>query len=202
MERGRYIAFEGTEGAGKSTHARRLAFELDAVLTREHGGTPIGLLIRSILADPEHTELTDKAEALLIAADRAQHIDEVVRPALETGRHVVSDRSIYSSLAYQGYGRELPLDDVRRVNEWAIGGCWPDLVVLLDVPPEQLARRMRRRELDRFERSGREFYERVADGFRQLAAGEPERWVVVDGGRPMEAVAAIVRQAVRDRLGL
>jgi dTMP kinase len=202
MERGRYIAFEGTEGAGKSTHARRLAFELDAVLTREHGGTPIGLLIRSILADPEHTELTDKAEALLIAADRAQHIDEVVRPALETGRHVVSDRSIYSSLAYQGYGRELPLDDVGRVNEWAIGGCWPDLVVLLDVPPEQLARRMRRRELDRFERSGPEFYERVADGFRQLAAGEPERWVVVDGGRPMEAVAAIVRQAVRDRLGL
>jgi dTMP kinase len=202
MERGRYIAFEGTEGTGKSTHARRLSFELDAVQTREHGGTPIGLLIRSIVADPDHSELTDKAEALLIAADRAQHIDEVVRPALEAGRHVVSDRSIYSSLAYQGYGRGLPLSEVRAVNEWAIGGCWPDLVVLLDVPPGQLARRMRRRQLDRFERSGPAFYERVAGGFRELAAEEPERWIVIDGDRPLEAVASEVRQGVLDRLGL
>jgi dTMP kinase len=202
MERGRYIAFEGTEGTGKSTHARRLSFELDAVLTREHGGTAIGLLIRSIVADPDHTELTDRAEALLIAADRAQHIDEVVRPALEAGRHVVSDRSIYSSLAYQGHGRGLPLDEVRSVNEWAIGGCWPDLVVLLDVPPDQLARRMRRRQLDRFERSGPEFYQRVARGFRLLAAEEPERWVMIDGDRPMEQVASEVRRSVQERLGL
>ena len=202
MERGRYIALEGSEGTGKSTHARRLATELDAVATREHGGTPIGLLIRNILADPAHAELTAKAEALLIAADRAQHLDEVVRPALEAGRHVVSDRSIYSSLAYQGFGRGLPLAQVRAVNEWAIGGCWPDFVVLLDVRPEQLARRMRRRELDRFERSGPEFYQRVADGFRALAADDPEHWVVVDGNRSLEDVAAAIRTAVRDRLGL
>jgi dTMP kinase len=202
MERGRYIALEGSEGTGKSTHARRLASELDAVVTREHGGTPIGLLIRNILADPAHTELTDKAEALLIAADRAQHLDEVVRPALESGRHVVSDRSIYSSLAYQGFGRGLPMAKVRAVNEWAIGGCWPDLVVLLDVRPDQLARRMRRRELDRFERSGPEFYQRVAAGFRALAAEDPDRWVVVDGNRALEDVATAIRTAVRDRLGL
>src|SRR5262245_22226679 len=100
MDRGCYIAFEGSEGSGKSTHARRLAIELDAVLTFEHGGTPIGKLIRAILAEPTHTELTDKAEALLIAADRAQHVEQVVQPALAAGRHVVSDRSIYSSLAY------------------------------------------------------------------------------------------------------
>ena len=142
MDRGCYIALEGSEGSGKSTHARRLAVELDAVLTFEHGGTPIGKLVRAILADPANSEMTDKTEALLIAADRAQHIEQVVRPALEAGRNVVSDRSIYSSLAYQGYGRGLPLDEVRAVNEWAIDGCWPDLVVLLDVPGEQLAHRM------------------------------------------------------------
>ena len=202
MGRGRYIALEGTEGTGKSTHARRLAVELDAVLTREHGGTPIGRLVRAILADPDHTELTARAEALLIAADRAQHLEELVRPALASGRHVVSDRSIYSSLAYQGFGRGLPLSEVRAVNEWAIGGCWPDLVILLDVPAEQLARRMHRRELDRFERSGPEFYERVAEGFRLLAAEEPERWVIVDGDRPMEEVAVAVVTAVRERLDL
>jgi dTMP kinase len=201
MERGCYIAFEGSEGSGKSTHARRLAVELDAVLTFEHGGTPIGKMIRAILADPANTELTDKAEALLIAADRAQHIEEVVRPALEAGRSVVSDRSIYSSLAYQGYGRGLPLDEVRAVNEWAIGGCWPDLVVLLDVPAELLAQRMRRRELDRFERSGPEFYARVAEGFRRLAAADPKGWVVLDGRGSIQQVADAARAAVRERLG-
>jgi len=201
MHRGCYIALEGSEGSGKSTHARRLAVELDAVLTFEHGGTPIGKLVRAILADPANSEMTDKTEALLIAADRAQHIEQVVRPALEAGRNVVSDRSIYSSLAYQGYGRGLPLDEVRAVNEWAIDGCWPDLVVLLDVPGEQLAHRMRRRELDRFERAGPEFYARVAEGFRRLAAADPKRWVVVDGGGSIHVVADAVRAAVRERTG-
>jgi dTMP kinase len=159
-------------------------------------------MIRAILADPNHTELTDKAEALLIAADRAQHIEQVVRPALAAGRHVVSDRSIYSSLAYQGFGRGLPLEQVRAVNEWAVGGCWPDLVVLLDVPADVLAYRMQRRELDRFEREGPDFYARVADGFRQLATDDPSRWVVLDGLGSIHEVAAAVRAAVRDRVGL
>ena len=117
-----YIAFEGAEGCGKSTHAAMLAADLNAVLTREHGGTPIGLKVRAIVADPEHRELTAKAEALLIAAYRAQHLAEVVVPALAAGRHVISDRSVYSTLAYQGYGRGLPLDVVRSINDWAIGG--------------------------------------------------------------------------------
>jgi dTMP kinase len=199
---GRYIAFEGSEGSGKSTHARRLAAELDAVLTREHGGTAIGLMIRSIVADPAHDELTARAEALLIAADRAQHLEEVVVPALAAGRHVVTDRSLYSSLAYQGYGRGLPLDQVRAVNEWAVGGRWPDLVILLDVPTDQLARRLRRRELDRFERAGAAFYQRVVDGYRAMAAAEPDRWIVVDGQGEIEAVAATIRSAVRERLGI
>ncbi len=202
MADGRYIALEGCEGTGKSTHARLLATALGAVVTREHGGTPIGQLIRAILADPAHAELTDKAEALLISADRAQHLDEVVLPALAAGRHVVSDRSVYSSLAYQGYGRGLPLDQVRAVNDWAIGGHWPDLAVLIDVPAEQLVRRMRRRELDRFERAGPDFHERVAEGFRRLAAAEPERWAVVEGNAPIEAVAAAIRDAVRERVGV
>jgi dTMP kinase len=202
MDAGRYIAFEGGEGTGKSTHARRLAVELDAVLTREHGGTAVGRLIRAILADPAHTELTAKAEALLIAADRAQHLAEVVEPALVAGRHVVSDRSIYSSLAYQGFGRGLPLAEVRSVNEWAIGGRWPDLVILLGVPPEQLARRMQRRDLDRFEREGADFHQRVLEGFHALAAGDPSHWVLVDGGQKMDAVAASIRRAVSERLGL
>jgi dTMP kinase len=202
MAEGRYIALEGSEGSGKSTHARRLATALDAVLTREHGGTEIGLLIRSIVADPANIALTARAEALLIAADRAQHLEELVMPALAAGRHVVTDRSLYSSLANQGYGRGLPLDQVRAVNEWAIGGRWPDLVILLDVPADQLARRLRRRELDRFERAGAAFYERVVEGYRALAAAEPDRWVVVDGQRTVDSVARTIRAAVRERLGL
>src|SRR6476659_3446735 len=152
MSTGRYIALEGAEGTGKSTHAARLATHLGAVLTRETGGTDIGARIRAILHDTSLTHLTDRAEALLIAADRAQHLTEVVGPALAAGRHVVSDRSVYSTLAYQGYGRRLALGEIRQINDWAIRGHWPDLVVLIEVPEEQLARRMRHRELDRFER--------------------------------------------------
>ncbi|MEZ5217996.1 MAG: dTMP kinase [Ilumatobacteraceae bacterium] len=199
---GRYIAFEGPEGCGKSTHARRLAEVLDGVATREHGGTRIGLMIRGIVADPANVELTDKAEALLIAADRAQHLAEVVEPALAAGRHVVSDRSVFSALAYQGYGRGLPLETVRSVNEWAIGGRWPELVILLDVPAEQLAHRMRSRDLDRFEQAADGFHERVADGFRQMAAEDSDRWVVIPADRDREATATAIRRAVQDRLGI
>ena len=198
----RYIVFEGAEACGKSTHAKRLAAELDAVLTREHGGTPIGLKVREIVADPANTDLSDKAEALLIAADRAQHLAEVVEPALARGQHVVSDRSVYSSLAYQGYGRGLPLDVVRSVNEWAIGGRWPELVILMDVPVEVLDQRLRKRDLDRFERAGAAFHARVREGFHAMAAADPTGWVVVDGNQDKDVVAAAVRSAVRDRLGL
>lgn len=199
---GRYIALEGAEGCGKSTQAERLARHLDAVLTRETGGTPIGCRIREILHDTTVTDLAARSEALLTAADRAQHISQVVRPALELGRHVVSDRSVYSTLAYQGFGRGLPIDEIRKINDWAIDGCWPEVVVLLDVDPNVLAQRMAGRELDRFERETADFHDRVRSGFRQLAAEEPDRWIIVDGTHPTHEVAEVIQEAVHRRIGL
>ena len=199
---GRYIALEGAEGCGKSTHAARLARDLDAVLTRETGGTRIGAKIRDILHDTDHTELDDKAEVLLIAADRAQHLHEVLGPALLSGRHVVSDRSAYSSLAYQGYGRGVPLEIVRGTNDWALDGMWPDLVLLIDVPVGILVQRMQERDLDRFERADDEFHARVRAGFAEMAAADPKRWLVVDGSGDKDEVARLIRDTVHDRLGI
>src|SRR3954471_9282653 len=119
-QHGRYIAFEGAEGCGKSTHAARLAAALGAVLTRETGGTDIGRRVRDMLHDTGNTPLSHRAEAPLAAADRAQQLEPVVVPGLHAGRHVVSDRSVFSTLAYQGHGRGLPLDDLRRINDWAV----------------------------------------------------------------------------------
>jgi dTMP kinase len=202
VERGRYIAFEGAEGCGKSTHAARLAAELGAVLTRETGGTAIGARIRAILHDTDVTDLTDRAEALLTAADRAQHLDEVVRPALAAGRHVVSDRSVHSTLAYQGHGRGLDVDDLRRINAWAIADTWPELVLFLDVDPAVQTARMRHRELDRFERESEAFHVRVRDGFATMAAADPAHWVTVDANGTLDDVSTAVRRAVHDRLGI
>ena len=197
-----YIAFEGAEGCGKSTQARRLADALDAVLTRETGGTRIGQRLRAILHDTSVIDLNDHAETLIVAADRAQHLAEIVRPALASGRHVVSDRSVYSTLAYQGYGRGLSVDEVRSINEWAIGDTWPDLVLLLTVPDEVTARRMGKRELDRFEQAGDDFHRRVQNGFAEMAAADPARWVVVDASGPIDEVTATIRRAVHERLGV
>jgi dTMP kinase len=197
-----YIAFEGAEGCGKSTQARRLADALGAVLTRETGGTVIGQRLRAILHDTAVVDLDDHAETLIVAADRAQHLAQVVRPALADGRHVVSDRSVYSTLAYQGYGRGLPVGEVRSINDWAIGDTWPDLVVLLVVSDEVSARRMSKRELDRFERAGDQFHRRVQDGFAAMAAADPDRWVVVDATGPIDEVSATIRSQVRERLGV
>ncbi len=202
MGMGRYIALEGAEGTGKSTHASRLAAHLGALLTRETGGTDIGVRIRAILHDTTLTHLSHRAEALLIAADRAQHIDEIVAPALSAGRHVVSDRSVYSTLAYQGYGRRLPIDEIKHINEWAVNSWWPDLVVLIDTPSELLERRMRGRQLDRFEREDDGFHARVRDGFRAMADADPSRWVVIDGAAGMDEVGASIRRAVAERMGL
>ena len=197
-----YIAFEGRDGCGKSTHAARLAGRLDAVATREHGGTRIGRLVRSILADPANTELVDVAEALLLAADRAQHLAEVVAPAIAAGRHVVSDRSVYSSIAYQHYGRGLPLDQIMSVNAWAIAGRWPDLVVHLDVPDATIAQRMQARDLDRFELAEAEFFDRVNAGFAAMAAADPARWITVTAVGAPDDVADDIFAAVTERLAL
>lgn len=200
--RGRYIALEGAEGCGKSTHAQLLAAELNAVLTRETGGTRIGGAIREILHDTANTDLSDKAEVLLIAADRAQHMAEIVSPALLAGRHVVSDRSAYSSLAYQGYGRGVAIDVVRGTSDWALGSVWPELVLLIDVPVAILAERMADRDLDRFEQADDAFHRRVRDGFAAMAAADPDHWLVIDGTGKQEAVAALIRATVRERLGI
>ncbi len=192
------IALEGREASGKTTQAAILARRLGAVLTREPGGTAVGERIRSLLLDPQLGYLDPRAEALLMAADRAQHVAEVIRPALESGRHVVSDRFSHSSLAYQGYGRGLPLHDVRHLCTWASAGLWPDLVVLVDVPEGTARDRCQGR--DRFEREERAFHRRVADGYRQLAGQEPDLWRVVDGTGTVEEVSARVWAAVSGRI--
>jgi dTMP kinase len=202
MGRPVYIALEGSEGCGKSTHARLLADAIGAIATRETGGTAIGERLRAILHDTSVTDLNDHAEALIVAADRAQHIAEVVRPALAAGRSVVSDRSVYSTLAYQGYGRGLPLDQLRQINDWAVGGTWPDLVILMAVPAGVAAERLKKRQLDRFEQAGDEFHRRVEAGFAEMAAADPGHWVVIDATLSKPEVASSVRAAVRDRLGV
>lgn len=200
MNNARYIAFEGPEGCGKSTHAKRLAARLDAVITREPGGTRIGTMLREVLANPDNTDMHARTEALLMAADRAQHVEEVVMPALTAGRHVVSDRSAYSTLAYQGYGRGLSLDSLRTVNDWALGGRLPDLVVYMQVPSDVLAQRLAKRDLDRFEREGEEFFQRVNAGFDALMAAEPTRWITVDGTLPKDDVEALIWERVSSQL--
>ncbi len=194
-----YIAFEGAEGSGKSTQAARLAERIGAVLTRETGGTDIGARIREILHDTAVHNLSARAEALLAAADRAQHMAEVVRPALTAGRSVVSDRSVYSSIAYQGYGRQLDIERIRDLNEWGTGGLWPDLVVFLDTPDEMIAERMSRRNLDRFEAAGREFHQRVIEGFRLLAEEHRDNWIRMEAVGTIEQVAEKIHLALVER---
>ena len=202
MSSGKYIAFEGLEGCGKSTHAKRLATRLDAVITREPGGTAIGSILRNILVDPTNTALSPRTEALLMSADRAQHIAELIAPALASGRHVVSDRSVYSSLAYQGYGREQDLDELRRLNDWAIGGLWPDLVIYIDVPIEILLERLKKRELDRFEREDRSFFDRISAGFMTMAANDPQRWMIVDGTPSKDDLEKLIADGLHQRLAI
>ncbi len=195
-----YIALEGVEGCGKSTHVRRLGDHLGAVVTREPGGTRIGSLLRDILADTANTDMDARTEALLMAADRAQHMIEVVEPALAAGSHVVSDRSIHSTLAYQGHGRGLDVDRLLEISAWALRGRLPDVVVLLEVPDDVMRARLAKRDLDRFEREGPEFFERVAAGFRALRDADPGRWVTVDATAPKDDVEAAVRAAVTSRI--
>lgn len=199
---GRYIALEGGEGCGKSTQAERLACALDAVLTREPGGTSIGARLREVLLDPANDGLDPRAEALLMAADRAQHRAQVLAPALRAGRHVVSDRSVYSSLAYQGGGRGLALEELRDLSRFALDGHWPDVVVLLDLDVDVASERIADRPLDRFEREGDAFARRLRQTFLELADAEPDRWVVVDAGAPVETVARQILGAVRERIGV
>ncbi len=197
----RYIVFEGIEGTGKSTFAARLAAHLetlgqDVLFVREPGGTATGERIRRVLLDPDGT-VSPWSEALLFAAARAQLAHEVVGPALDEGRWVVSDRSVYSSLAYQGGGRGLGVAEVRAVNEPGLGPVWPQLVVLLRLDAETGL--LRQEDPDRIGGEGVAFQTLVAETFDELAAAEPDRFVVVDAGKPIDVVWESVLRALEGR---
>jgi len=195
---GHLIAFEGGEGSGKSTQARRLAERVGALLTHEPGDTPLGAAVRALLLDAAELDITPRAEALLMAADRAQHVVDVIRPALERGRTVVTDRYIPSSVAYQGYGRQLDPREVGDLSAWATEELWPDLVVLLEVPLSVSLERTGGAR-DRLEAAGQSFHRRVHDGFLQQAITDPERFAVVDGTQPEDDVAAAIWEVVSIR---
>ncbi|MFC8748328.1 dTMP kinase, partial [Streptomyces olivaceus] len=203
---GFFIALEGGDGAGKSTQAEALAEWIrgkghEVVLTREPGATPVGKRLRSILLDVSSAGLSHRAEALLYAADRAEHVDTVVRPALERGAVVVSDRYIDSSVAYQGAGRDLSPTEIARINRWATNGLVPHLTVLLDVAPETARERFTEAP-DRLESEPAEFHARVRSGFLTLAAADPGRYLVVDAGQEPEAVTTVVRRRLDQVLPL
>jgi len=198
---GRFVVFEGGEGSGKSTQARLLAERWGAELTFEPGDTEVGARLRELLLDHATGHLEPRAEALLMAADRAQHVATRIRPALNRGRDVVCDRYLASSVAYQGYGRQLGAEAVAALSDFAIDGLLPDLVVLLVVPAAEAAARLGAgAQLDRLESAGAAFHQRVADGYRALAAADPERWVMVDGVGTVDQVAARVQASVAERL--
>lgn len=194
---GFFIALEGGDGAGKSTQAEALAEWIRAkghevVVTREPGATPVGKRLRSILLDVSSAGLSHRAEALLYAADRAEHVDTVVRPALERGAVVISDRYIDSSVAYQGAGRDLSPTEIARISRWATAGLVPHLTVLLDVAPEAARERFTEAP-DRLESEPAEFHARVRAGFLTLAAADPGRYLVIDAAQEPEAVTTVAR---------
>ncbi|WP_203887867.1 dTMP kinase [Planotetraspora kaengkrachanensis] len=202
--RGFFVAFEGGEGSGKTTQSRLLAIWLrdqgfDVVQTREPGSTKVGMRLRAILLDATHQGLSARSETLLYAADRAEHVEKVIRPALQRGSTVVTDRYVDSSLAYQGAGRALDPEEVAQINSWATGGLVPDLTVLIDVPPSVGLRRMAS-PADRIEAEPLEFHERVRREFRALAAAAPDRYLVVDGTLAQAEVSRVIQDRVREIL--
>jgi dTMP kinase len=201
---GLFIAFEGGEGSGKTTQARLIAIWLreigyDVVTTHEPGATKVGMRLRALLLDTAHTGMSPHAEALMYAADRAEHVASVIKPALDRGAIVISDRYVDSSLAYQGNGRGLSNSDIAQLNSWATGGRMPDLTILLDMPPEAgLGRRAR--SADRLEAEPPEFHRRVRAGFLALARADPSRYLVVDATRSVAEVSSEIKDRVREIL--
>ncbi len=205
LRRGLLLALEGGEGVGKSTQARLLAIWLrdqgfDVVATHEPGATKIGMRLRALLLDTAHTGLSPHAETLMYAADRAEHVASVIAPALARGAVVVTDRYVDSSLAYQGAGRLLPVEDIANLNDWATGGVRPDLTIILDLPPVDGLRR-RARSADRLEAEPAEFHDRVRRAFLALAeAAPPDRYLVLDASRPPADVSRTIQERVREML--
>jgi dTMP kinase len=204
VDRGLLLAFEGGEGAGKSTQARLLAIWLrengyDVLSTHEPGATKIGMRLRALLLDTAHTGLSPWAEAMMYAADRAEHVASVIRPALARGTIVVTDRYVDSSLAYQGGGRQLPVAALKEINERATNGLVPDLTFLLDLPPsEGLVRRAS--SADRLEAEPLPFHDRVRSEFLSLAEADPDRYLVLDATLDSSQLSKAIQAAVRERL--
>ena len=211
MAAGRFITFEGGEGCGKSTQIRLLADRLRAagkevLLTREPGGTALAERIRSLVREESDDPPNSRAETLLFIASRAQVVENVIRPALASGTWVLCDRFADSTFAYQGYGRGLDLDELKRINSFATGGLEPDMTILLNVSPEVSAKRMRAREVatntdaDRMEKAGDGFHARLRQGFLELAAAEPERFAVIQADGSVEEVEEAVWNSIQPML--
>jgi dTMP kinase len=198
-EHGLFVCFEGGEGAGKSTQSRLLRDWLvergrTVLLTFEPGDTEVGKELRRIVLDPATGELSDRTEALLYAADKAEHVDHVVLPALARGEVVITDRYVDSTLAYQGAGRTLDVAEVEAVARWATGDLRPHLTVVLDLAPEAGLGRFDER--DRIEGQSLEFHQRVRQGFLDLAAGDPDHYVVLDARAPIDEIADAIRARI------
>ena len=192
----RFISFEGIDGCGKSTLMAQLSRWLDEagidhIRTREPGGTALGEEIRSLLLDPSHTGMNQQAEVLLYTASRAQLAHEVIHPALNRGTWVLTDRYIDATLAYQGYGRDLDLESLRRIQDWATNGLWPHSTILLDCDLQIGLTRMQARQgdPDRIEQEALTFHAKVREGYLRLAAAEPQRFTVLDASKPLQVVA-------------
>jgi len=207
-----FITFEGLDGSGKSSHLRQSAAWLEErglphLVTHEPGGTPLGDALRSVFLDPKWGEMDGTVELLVVFASRRQHLLEVIDPALAAGRHVLCDRFTDSTRAYQGYGRGVPLDRIGQVDRIATGGRTPDRTLLFDLPPEDARARghspsrRRRGTADRLDAEGLAFYERVREGFLDLARSEPGRFRIVDSSGEAAETQARVRAALEEWLG-
>lgn len=200
--KGVFITFEGPDGSGKTTQIRMLADLLKAqgysvVLTREPGGTPIGDQIRQVLFDLGNTEMHPRTEILLFQASRAQHVEELIKPSLAEGKIILCDRYADSTLAYQGYGHQTDLEQLKMIVHYATGGLQPDLTILLDLDAEEgIRRRNHGGEWNRLDAYQLAFHQRVRQGFHQLAKEDPQRWVIIDAVQPPEVVHAAVRDTV------
>ena len=206
-DRGRFITFEGTDGAGKTTQIQRLTADLrqvgyDVCLTREPGGTPISEQIRDMLLNPDHSEMAAITELLLYAASRAQHVSEVIKPALAAGKVVISSRFADATVVYQGYGRGLDLERIHRLNRIATDGITPDVTFILDLPVEMGLQRVQnsRGGLDRLEREKIEFHRRLRDGYQTIAQQEPQRLKIIDAQGSPEQVYAQIQAIIQPLL--
>lgn len=209
MNRGLFFTFEGIDGCGKSTQLKQIAKRmsemfLPVVVSREPGGTEISEKIRDILISPQNREMVNECELLLYLAARAQHVKEKIIPELEKGHIVLCDRFQEATFAYQGFGRNIPMDFLKKVNSFATGGLNPDCTFIFDINFEVSAARMLKmnKVKDRLEQNDRDFYERISNGYRLLAKAEPDRIILLDGNRPIEEISETVYNRIMSHINM